>query len=67
MKYKKLPYSIDAAHANFDITKPQPQLYVTPNFAYLNLVLEEFANKMALRTGLIGNRKTNHFGCVRNN
>jgi phenylalanine-4-hydroxylase len=46
----KLPYSIDAAHANFDITKPQ-QLYVTPNFAYLNLVLEEFANKMALRTG----------------
>jgi phenylalanine-4-hydroxylase len=29
----------------------QPQLYVTPNFAYLNLVLEEFANKMALRTG----------------
>jgi phenylalanine-4-hydroxylase len=24
-----------------DITKPQPQLYVTPNFAYLNLVLEE--------------------------
>ncbi|PKH67171.1 phenylalanine 4-monooxygenase [Flavobacterium sp. ALD4] len=48
---KKLPYSIDAAHANFDITKPQPQLYVTPNFAYLNLVLEEFANKMALRTG----------------
>jgi phenylalanine-4-hydroxylase len=49
MKYKT--YSIDAAHANFDITKPQPQLYVTPNFAYLNLVLEEFANKMALRTG----------------
>ena len=48
---KKLPYSIDTAHANFDITKPQPQLYVTPNFAYLNLVLEEFANKMALRTG----------------
>jgi hypothetical protein len=24
---QKLPYSIDAAHANFDITKPQPQLY----------------------------------------
>jgi phenylalanine-4-hydroxylase len=23
-----------------------------PTFAYLNLVLEEFANKMALRTGL---------------
>ncbi len=26
-------------------------MYVTPTFAYLNLVLEEFANKMALRTG----------------
>ena len=48
---KKLSYSIDTAYANFDITKPQPQLYVTPNFAYLNLVLEEFAHKMALRTG----------------
>jgi phenylalanine-4-hydroxylase len=48
---KKLPYSIDAAYQGFDITKPQPQLYVTPDFAHLSLVLEEFANKMALRTG----------------
>jgi phenylalanine-4-hydroxylase len=48
---KKIPYSILAADQSFDITKPQPQLYVTPDFAYLSLVLEEFANKMALRTG----------------
>jgi phenylalanine-4-hydroxylase len=48
---KKLPYDISCANQNFDITKPQPQLYVTPNFAFLNLVLEEFANKMAVRTG----------------
>ncbi|MGC6284547.1 MAG: aromatic amino acid hydroxylase [Polaribacter sp.] len=48
---KKLPYSIDAANQSFDITKPQPQLYVTPDFAYLSLVLDEFANTMALRTG----------------
>ena len=55
---KKIPYEISAANQNFDITKPQPQLYVTPNFAYLSLVLEEFANKMALRTGgLSGIRK----------
>lgn len=47
----KIPYDISAATQNFDITKLQPQLYVTPTFAYLNLVLEEFANKMALRTG----------------
>lgn len=48
---KKLPYSIDAVNQSFDITKPQPQLYVTPDFAFLNQVLEEFANTMALRTG----------------
>lgn len=48
---KKLPYSIEAVHTSFDITKPQPQLYVTPDFAYLNQVLEEFANTMALRNG----------------
>ncbi|MGG7033657.1 MAG: aromatic amino acid hydroxylase [Flavobacterium sp.] len=48
---KKIDYSIEAADQSFDITKPQPQLYVTPDFAYLSLVLEEFANKMALRTG----------------
>uniref|UniRef100_UPI00404A92E7 aromatic amino acid hydroxylase n=2 Tax=Flavobacterium sp. TaxID=239 RepID=UPI00404A92E7 len=48
---EKMPYSIDAADQTFDITKPQPQLYVTPDFAFLSQVLEEFANKMALRTG----------------
>ncbi|PJR03235.1 aromatic amino acid hydroxylase [Avrilella dinanensis] len=50
-KVKKLPYTIEAAYQGFDITKPQPQLYVTPDFAHLSLVLEEFANKMALRKG----------------
>jgi len=50
-KVKKMPYSIDVANINFDITKPQPQLFVTPDFAYLSLVLDEFANTMALRTG----------------
>ena len=48
---KKIPYTIEAAKQEFDITKPQPQLYVTPDFAHLSLVLEEFANKMALRRG----------------
>ena len=52
-KVKKIPYSIDAAHTAFDITKPQPQLFVTPDFAYLNEVLEEFANGMALRKGAL--------------
>ena len=50
-KVIKIPYDISAAYQSFDITKPQPQLYVTPDFAHLSFVLEEFANKMALRTG----------------
>ncbi|KAB1156607.1 aromatic amino acid hydroxylase [Flavobacterium luteum] len=58
---KKIPYNISAAFQNFDITKPQPQLYVTPDFAYLSMVLEEFAHKMALRTGgLLGIQKLIH-------
>ncbi|AUP78648.1 aromatic amino acid hydroxylase [Flavivirga eckloniae] len=48
---EKLPYDIKATYKNFDITKPQPQLFVTPDFAHLSLVLEEFANTMALRKG----------------
>ena len=60
-KVKKIPYDIAAANQIFDITKPQPQLYVTPDFAYLSYVLEEFANKMALRTGgLSGIKKLIH-------
>ena len=50
-KVKKIPYNIEAAHTPFDITQPQPQLFVTPDFAYLSQVLEEFANTMALRKG----------------
>ena len=48
---KKIPYTIAAADQSFDITKPQPQLFVTPDFAHLSLVLEQFANTMALRSG----------------
>ena len=48
---KKIPYSIDAAEVNFDITSTQPQLFVIPNFAWLSFVLEKFANTMAIRTG----------------
>jgi len=48
---EKLPYTIEAANQGFRIKKPQPQLYVTPDFAYLSEVSENFANKMALRKG----------------
>lgn len=46
---KKLPYDLKAAEVNFDITQPQPQLFVTPDFAHLSFVLEQFANQMGLR------------------
>ena len=57
-KVKKLPYTINATYQDFDITKPQPQLFVTPNFAHLSLILEEFANTMSVRKGgLLGVKK----------
>lgn len=48
---KKLPYSADAAHVAFDITTRQPQLFVTPDFHFLNQVLDEFADTMAFKKG----------------
>lgn len=48
---KKLPYTLDACHVGFDITTPQPQLFVTPDFEYLTSVLKEFAAGMALTKG----------------
>lgn len=57
-RVKKLPYTLEAMHCNYDITKPQPQLFVTPDFAHLNAVLEEFKKIMAWATGgLDGIRK----------
>lgn len=48
---RKIPYTIDAVNYEFDITKPQPQLFVTPDFAHLTTVLHQFADTMALRRG----------------
>jgi len=48
---KKIPYTIDAINQSFDITEPQPQLYVTPNYRHLTQILEEFAFSMSLRRG----------------
>ncbi len=48
---QKIPYSIEAAYQSFDITKPQPQLFVTPDFSYLMQVLEEFSNSLSVRKG----------------
>jgi phenylalanine-4-hydroxylase len=38
-------------NVEFDITKQQPQLFVTPDFPHLTKVLDQFASTMALRKG----------------
>jgi phenylalanine-4-hydroxylase len=50
-KVKKIPYTLEAVHYSFDITEPQPQLFVTPDFDTLTRVLEEFADTMGFRKG----------------
>lgn len=47
----KLWYTPDAVNYPYDITRPQPQLFVTPTFRNLMDVLEEFTDTMAFRTG----------------
>jgi len=55
---KKIPYTLDAMNCNYDITKPQPQLFVTPDFAHLTKVLNEFKKTMGwIIGGLSGVKK----------
>jgi phenylalanine-4-hydroxylase len=50
-KVKKIPLTLDCINYSYDITEPQPQLFVTPSFGHLVTVLEELAETMAFRTG----------------
>lgn len=50
-RVRKIPFSIDCIHQPFNITEPQPQLFVTPDFETLSAVLEELATRMAFRRG----------------
>lgn len=50
-KVKKLPFTLDCINYSYDITEPQPQLFVTPDFDTLTTVLEDFADTMAFRRG----------------
>lgn len=50
-KVKKIPLTIDCVKQGYDITEPQPQLFVTPDFATLTKVLHQFADQMAFRQG----------------
>jgi phenylalanine-4-hydroxylase len=48
---KKLWYNSDTVNYPYDITKPQPQLFVTESFQNLIDVLEAFADTTAFRKG----------------
>jgi len=50
-KVKKIPISVDCIHQGYDITEPQPQLYVTSDFKMLGNVLDDFAKTMAYAIG----------------
>lgn len=50
-KVQKRPLTIDCIQTGYDITEPQPQLFVTPSFARLSEVLEELASRMSFRRG----------------
>lgn len=48
---RKIPLSVDCVNFSYDITEPQPQLFVARNFAQLGEVLEDLAAKLAFRLG----------------
>ncbi len=48
---KKIPFSKECIHFSYDITEPQPQLFVTPSFDELTEALHEIAEEMAFKRG----------------
>jgi phenylalanine-4-hydroxylase len=50
-KVKKIPLTIDCINQSYDITEPQPQLFVAQSFKHLSKVLEELSETMAYKTG----------------
>ncbi|UOF00739.1 aromatic amino acid hydroxylase [Bdellovibrio reynosensis] len=50
-KVKKLPLTVDCIKTTYDITEPQPQLFVTPDFETLSKVLDEMSEQMAFKVG----------------
>ncbi|WP_262919370.1 aromatic amino acid hydroxylase [Niabella hibiscisoli] len=55
---KKIMYTLDAVNYPYDITQPQPQLFITPDFENLIRVLDKFADSLSYRRGgVFGLRK----------
>lgn len=50
-KVKKIPLSVECVDYAYDITEPQPQLFVARDFQHLSAVLEDLAGRLAYRRG----------------
>ncbi len=50
-KVKRVPLTVDCIRQPYDITEPQPQLFVAESFKHLSQVLEHMAQGMAFRQG----------------
>jgi phenylalanine-4-hydroxylase len=49
---KKIPFSVEACiKTPYDVTKPQPQLFVCKNFDELAAAIDQFASTMAFKKG----------------
>ncbi|MCH6265650.1 aromatic amino acid hydroxylase [Neobacillus citreus] len=49
---RKIPFSVEGCiHTPYDVTKPQPQLFVCSSFAELTAEIDKFAETMAFRKG----------------
>lgn len=52
---KKIPFGLSCTSTSYDITEPQPQLFVTKDFLQLSAVLSDFEKNLSYRKG-------GHFG-----
>lgn len=50
-KVKKIPLTIDCIKTAYDITEPQPQLFVCPDLKSLTCVLDDLAELLAFKRG----------------
>jgi phenylalanine-4-hydroxylase len=62
---ERRPLTLGCIEVGYDITRPQPQLFVAPDFAALGAVLEQLAERMAYRRGgLFGLERARTAGTV---
>lgn len=50
-KVEKVPFTIDCIKQDYDITKPQPQLFYSESFEDMEKVIDQFAATMAWKMG----------------